>query len=159
MDEGKAVTFLQMASQIVEQTKSRVRNLVWDVSMAVLDFFEPARVPRTGMVIFGPEEIPPKTTKSIAVQSQVPFRCTKIINSGDREGLYIHGLYVGNKAQLPTVQNSISVNLLSPDFSCNLDTCHPALFITWQIENSSEEPRMFSVAMLGEIVTGRRERW
>jgi len=57
---------------------------------------------------FGPTAIPPATTVTVQAQPQCLFRGEKLINTGDTTFLFIQGLFVGQKSQLPTFQNPIA---------------------------------------------------
>jgi len=65
---------------------------------------------RRWVVGFGPAVVPPLTTVTVQAQPQCLFRGEKLINSGDTAGLFIQGLFVGQKSQLPTFQNPIAVS-------------------------------------------------
>lgn len=64
---------------------------------------------RRWMMGFGPTAIPPSSTVTIQAQPQCLFRGEKLLNTGDSANLFIQGLFVGQKSQLPTFQNPISV--------------------------------------------------
>lgn len=104
---------------------------------------------------FGPTAIPPATTVTIQAQPQVLFRGEKLINTGDSTGLFIQGLFVGNKSQLPTFQNPIAVSTYAGTVLDNeqmLDTCDPALFVTFQIQNTTAATLTWSMSIVGHIV-------
>lgn len=104
---------------------------------------------------FGPTPIPPGSTVTIQSQPQVLFRGEKIVNTGDSTGLFIQGLFVGNKPQLPTFQSPIAVSTYAGTVLDNeqmLDTCDPALFITWQIQNTTAGTLTWSASMIGHVV-------
>jgi hypothetical protein len=89
---------------------------------------------------FGPTVIPPSTTVTVQSQPQCLFRGEKLINTGDSTGVFIQGLFVGQKSQLPTFQNPIAVSTYAGgvlDNELMMDTCDPALFITFQVQNTS----------------------
>lgn len=65
---------------------------------------------RRWTVGFGPTAIPPLSTVAVQSQPQCLFRGEKLINTGDSTGLFIQGLFVGQKSQLPTFQNPIAVS-------------------------------------------------
>jgi hypothetical protein len=65
---------------------------------------------RRWTVGFGPATVPPLTTVTVQAQPQCLFRGEKLINTGDQNGLFIQGLFVGQKSQLPTFQNPIAVS-------------------------------------------------
>jgi hypothetical protein len=64
---------------------------------------------RRWVVGFGPTAIPPLSTVTVQAQPQCLFRGEKLVNSGDTTGLFIQGLFVGQKSQLPTFQNPIAM--------------------------------------------------
>lgn len=64
---------------------------------------------RRWMMGFGPTAIPPSSTVTIQAQPQCLFRGEKLLNTGDSANVFIQGLFVGQKSQLPTFQNPISV--------------------------------------------------
>lgn len=110
---------------------------------------------RRWVVGFGPAPIPPNTTVTVQSQPQCLFRGEKIVNSGDSTGLFIQGLFVGQKSQLPTFQNPISVTVFAGtvlDNELMLDTCDPALFITWQIQNTTAGTLTWSASIIGHTV-------
>jgi len=104
---------------------------------------------------FGPTAIPPNSTVTIQAQPQVLFRGEKIINTGDVTGLFIQGLFVGNKPQLPTFQSPIGVAAFAGTVLDNellFDTCDPALFITFQIQNTTAATLTWSSTIVGHAV-------
>jgi hypothetical protein len=110
---------------------------------------------RRWVVGFGPAGIPPGTTVTVQSQPQCLFRGEKLVNTGDSTGLYIQGLFIGQKSQLPTFQNPISVVAFVGgvlDNELMLDTCDPALFITFQIQNTSAGTLTWSMAIMGHAV-------
>lgn len=110
---------------------------------------------RRWVVGFGPAVIPPNTTVTVQSQPQCLFRGEKIVNSGDSAGLFIQGLFVGQKSQLPTFQNPIAVSVFAGtvlDNELMLDTCDPALFITWQIQNTTAATLTWSASIIGHTV-------
>ena len=110
---------------------------------------------RRWTVGFGPEPIPPLSTKSVQAQPQVLFRGEKLINTGDVTGIFIQGLFVGQKSQLPTFQNPIAVATYSPgvlDNELMMDTCDPALFITFQVQNQTAATVTWSMSLIGHAV-------
>lgn len=109
---------------------------------------------RRWTVGFGPVAVGPFTTVTIQSQPQCLFRGEKLINTGD-PGLFIQGLFVGQKSQLPTFQNPISVATYAGtvlDNELMLDTCDPALFITMQIQNPSAATLTFAMSIVGHSV-------
>jgi hypothetical protein len=136
-----------------QELKRRARRFVYSTAEEVLQLvFGETRRPWT--VGFGPSVIPPKTTVTVQAQPQCRFRGRKIINTGDKESLYIQGLYVGQKSQLPTYSNPISMRVfdgLVLDNELRMDDCDPALYITWQIQNTSDEEKTWSASILGDI--------
>jgi hypothetical protein len=106
-------------------------------------------------VRFGPAAVPPGQTVSVSVQPQVLFRGEHLVNVGDEDDLYIQGLFVGRKSQLPSFQNPIPVSTYRDsvmDSGHLFDTCDPALFITFQISNRGTVPRTFAMDMRGVTV-------
>jgi len=110
---------------------------------------------RRWTVGFGPAVIPPLTTVTVQAQPQTLFRGEKLINTGDSAGLYIQGLFVGQKSQLPTFQNPIAVSTYAGTVLDNellMDTCDPALFITFQIQNALGATATWSMSIVGHAV-------
>ena len=110
---------------------------------------------RRWIVGFGPATVPPLTTVTVQSQPQCLFRGEKVLNTGDTSGLYIQGLFVGQKSQLPTFQNPIAVAAFGTTVLDNellLDTCDPALFITWQIQNVTSGALTWSASIVGHAV-------
>jgi hypothetical protein len=110
---------------------------------------------RRQVVGFGPAAVPPNSTVTVQAQPQCLFRGEKLINSGDSTGLFIQGLFVGAVSQLPTLQNPIALAVFAGtvlDNELMLDTCDPALFITWQIQNTTAATLTFSASIIGHIV-------
>jgi hypothetical protein len=110
---------------------------------------------RRWVVGFGPAVVPPNTTVTVQSQPQCLFRGEKIINSGNEAGLFIQGLFVGQKNQLPTLQNPISVTVFAGTVLDNellMDTCDPALFISWQIQNITAATLTWSASIVGHAV-------
>ncbi len=110
---------------------------------------------RRWIVGFGPATVPPLSTVTVQAQPQCLFRGEKVVNSGDVTGLFIQGLFVGQKSQLPTFQNPIAVAVFAGTVLDNellLDTCDPALFITWQIQNTTAATLTWSAAIIGHSV-------
>ncbi len=67
-------------------------------------------------------------------------------------GLFLVGLFVGNRPQLPSLANPISLFSFSPlieDSGMKFDECAPALVITIQVANLSEHDRTFSAVLRG----------
>jgi hypothetical protein len=110
---------------------------------------------RRWTVGFGPAVIPPSSTVTVQAQPQCLFRGEKLINTGDKAGLYIQGLFVGQKSQLPTFQNPIAVTTYDGgvlDNELMMDTCDPALFITFQIQNATANTATWSMSIIGHSV-------
>jgi hypothetical protein len=110
---------------------------------------------RRWTVGFGPAVIPPLTTVTVQAQPQTLFRGEKLVNTGDSVGLYIQGLFVGQKSQLPTFQNPIAVSTYAGtvlDNELMMDTCDPALFITFQIQNATGATATWSMSIIGHAV-------
>lgn len=104
---------------------------------------------------FGPTAIPPASTVTIQAQPQILFRGEKILNTGDTTGLFVQGLFIGQKSQLPTFQSPISVLAFATgvlDNELMLDTCDPALFVTWQIQNIDSVTHTWHSAIVGHTV-------
>lgn len=113
---------------------------------------------RRWTVGFGPTAIPPSSTVTIQAQPQVLFRGEKLINTGDSTGLFIQGMFVGNKPQLPTFQSPIAVSTYAGTVLDNeqlFDTCDPALFITFQIQNTTAATLTWSMSMIGHAVQAK----
>lgn len=109
---------------------------------------------RRWTVALGPDAVPPNSTVTFQVQPQTLFRGEKLINTGD-SALFIQGLFVGQKSQLPTFQNPISVATYAPgvlDNELMMDTCDPALFITMQVQNRTADTLTFSMSIIGHAV-------
>jgi hypothetical protein len=121
---------------------------------AVVSRVQPARK-KPWTVPFGPAVVPPGQTVTVQKQPQVLFRCEHLINVGDEDDLYIQGLFVGRKSQLPSFQNPIPVSVYRDsmmDSGQLFDTCDPALLITFQISNRGTVPRTFAMDMRGVTV-------
>lgn len=104
---------------------------------------------------FGPAAIPPNSTVTVQSQPQVLYRGEKLINTGDSTGLFIQGMFVGNKPQLPTFQSPIAVSTYAGTVLDNeqlFDTCDPALFITFQVQNITAATLTWSMSMVGHVV-------
>lgn len=104
---------------------------------------------------FGPTAVPPSTTVTAQAQPQVLFRGEKLVNTGDVTGLFIQGMFVGNKPQLPTFQNAIAVSTFAGTVLDNemlFDTCDPALFVTFQIQNTGATTATWAMSLFGHIV-------
>jgi hypothetical protein len=103
----------------------------------------------------GPAAVPPSSTVTVQSQPQVLFRGEKLINTGDSTGLFIQGLFVGNKSQLPTFQSPIAVGTYAGgvlDNELMMDTCDPALFITVQVQNTSAATLTWAMSIIGHAV-------
>ena len=110
---------------------------------------------RRWTVGFGPAAVPPNSTVTVQAQPQCLFRGEKLINTGDSTGLYVQGLFVGQKSQLPTFQNPIAVSTYAGtvlDNELMMDTCDPALFITFQIQNTTAATATWSMSIIGHTV-------
>lgn len=105
---------------------------------------------------FGPTTIPPLSTVTVQTQPQVLFRGEKLIDTSVvQAGLFIQGIFVGNKPQLPTFQSPIAVTTYAGGVLDNeqmFDTCDPALFITFQIQNITGATLTWSASLIGHIV-------
>lgn len=81
---------------------------------------------------------------------------------GAEEALRLHlrrdrgerGLFVGTRSQLPTFQNPIALATYRPGVSppMRLSECHPAAWITFQIQNTSKEERTFACTLVGKAL-------
>jgi len=110
---------------------------------------------RRWVVGVGPATVPPGQTVAVQVQPQCLFRGEKLLNVGDSTGLFIQGLFVGQKSQLPTFQNPIAVSTFAGavlDNELMMDTCDPALFITFQIQNLNATTSTFAASIVGHAV-------
>ena len=110
---------------------------------------------RRWTVGFGPAVVPPLTTVTVQAQPQCLFRGEKLINTGDSTNLFIQGLFVGQKSQLPTFQNPIAVSTYAGgvlDNELMMDTCDPALFITFQIQNTGATTATWAMSVIGHTV-------
>lgn len=133
-----------------DELKTRLRQFAFDVLRTALNLFF-GKTKRRWVVGFGPVEIPPRETVTIQAQPQCFFRGEKIVNTGNID-LQIQGLFIGQKSQLPTFQNPISMATFAGsilDNEVHLDLCDPALFITWQIHNPTDEKKTFGVSIVG----------
>lgn len=65
-------------------------------------------------IAFGPTPIPPGTTVTVTAAPQVLYRGEKLVNTGDVTNLFISSMFVGNKPQLPSLGNAISVSAFAP---------------------------------------------
>ena len=107
------------------------------------------------VVNLGPVIVPADSTVTVCQQPGRLFRGYKLINTGDEDDLFIQGLFVGQKSQLPTFQNPIAVKNFASnalDRGTLLDICDPALFITIQVHNTSSTPKKFSMSIVGDAV-------
>jgi hypothetical protein len=135
---------------------------------------------RQWIVGFGPTVIPPKSQITISSQPRCLFRGHTLINTGDSDELFIQGLFVGRKSQLPLGSGpypvaaynnnkeipsaTIPFSLVLADFikeklgiqevikGMTMDTCDAALFITFQIQNTSGATATWSMSIVGETV-------
>lgn len=106
-------------------------------------------------VAFGPTGIPPNTTVTITVTPQCLFRGEKLLNSGDATNLFLQTLTVGQKNQLPTNQNAISVSSFGAGVLDNemlLDTCDPGLSIQLAVQNIGAVTYTFAMTIFGHAV-------
>lgn len=98
-------------------------------------------------LVFGPVHIPARTTVLVRMQAEADFHIKKILNTGDTEDLYIAGMFVGDKPQLPTFENSLHVGAFTNplmDWS-SMDLCPAGTFINFQVQNlSHDESRTWS---------------
>lgn len=107
---------------------------------------------RRGCISFEPEVVEPGKTVTVAVKAQTFFRGTRIINTGDVEGLFIQGVFVGNRPQLPTYKNALSVKACElPGLDIDLDPCRRTMDVTIQITNLSDKPKQWSTTILGYV--------
>jgi hypothetical protein len=106
-------------------------------------------------IAFGPTGIPPNTTVTLTASPQVLYRGEKLVNTGDATNLYISGMFVGNKPQLPSLGNSVSVSAFANtvlDNEMQFDTCDPALSITIQVQNIGATTYTASLTLFGHAV-------
>lgn len=106
---------------------------------------------------FGPTPIPPLSTVTISAKPQVWFRGEKILDTSPNgsNGLYVQGLFVGNKPQMTTFSSAIAMSTYAGTVLDNehmLDTCDPALDITWQIQNTTGATITWSASIIGHAV-------
>lgn len=106
---------------------------------------------------FGPTPIPPLSTVTISSKPQVWMRAEKIVDTSPNgsAGLYVQGLFVGNKPQMTTFSSAIAMSSFAGtvlDNELMLDTCDPALDITWQIQNTTSATITWSATMFGHAV-------
>ena len=90
--------------------------------------------------------------KIVMVQGPAPGPFVVVEELSMKHGLFIQGLFVGQLSQLPTFSNPIAVASFGSDIldnEMNFDSCHPALYITLQVQNVSAEERTFSASLLG----------
>lgn len=138
---------------ILRILQSRSKQLVYTVVAAFLTAIFGDRK-RKYAVGFGPVEIPPGETKNVSAQPQALFRGQRIINTLDSDEMYVQGLFVGHKPQLPTLGNAIALACFDSSVDeCEMqfDECDPALYITFQIQNASKEPKKFAATIIGEV--------
>ena len=106
---------------------------------------------RRWMVGFGPAVIPPYSFADVQSQPRCVFEGKKLINCGDSTGLYLEGLFVGNKPQLPAYISVAKFN--GPEGKdIDMDSCDPAVFITFQIQNASATTATWMMTLIGEVV-------
>ena len=107
------------------------------------------------VVTFGPKPVPPFNSITDSVSPYKLFRGEKIINTGDTVGLFIQSLLVGNRLQFPYPPRPIPVTAFNPrplDSGIKMDTCDPALFITFQIQNVTAATLTWSTSIFGKAV-------
>lgn len=109
---------------------------------------------RNWSIGFGPTAIPPNTTRHVTSQPGCLFRGEKIINTGDTNGLFVKGLWVGQKSQLPTFQKPIAAAAFTNTFGSDvlLDTCEQARAMTFEIENVTSATLTWSCSVFGRAV-------
>ncbi len=106
-------------------------------------------------IAFGPTPVPPLTTITAVASPQAHFRGEKLINTGDTTGLFMSGLYVGQKPQLPTFSNGIKMNVFSPnnlDSEMLIDTAKPDEQIMMQVQNIGSTTATWSMTLIGHII-------
>lgn len=138
------------------ETKRRVGDFAYNVCASALNMVF-GRNERRTMMAFGPTKVPPKSTVTLREMPGYRFQPGILINTNDEKDLFLQGLYVGNKPQLPVFQSPISVQCFAAtvkDNECRFDECGPSEFITLQVQNTSEEERTFSVSLIGVYKTG-----
>lgn len=131
------------AKLVVEATRSEKERLAEAEANA-----------RDWQVGLGPVTVPPLATITAQVQPQCYFRGEQIISTADDKDLFIQGLFVGQRSQLPTFQNPIALATYRPGVSPQLrmTVCDPALYITFQIQNTSKEERTFACTLVGKAL-------
>jgi hypothetical protein len=113
----------------------------------------PLQKARSWSLSFGPRAVPPFGSVAEAVQPRCLFRGEEIVNAGD-SGLLLSGLYVGRKAQLPA-NVTLSLDRFdegSLDRGMRMDTCDPALTITFYIQNPTAATLTFAASLFGKAV-------
>lgn len=106
------------------------------------------------ILTFGPQDIQPKATVTVQMQPGCLFRGLKITNTGDADDLVVSGLFVGEKPQLYDLWE-LPVSDFCAEMarrSLQMDTCDPALFITWQVKNTGNILRTWSATIKGITV-------
>lgn len=145
-------------STVVEVGADRLQRATYWVSKALAEATKPIELKRASRtrkwpISVGPEAIPPKSTKTIPVAPQCLFKGNKLLNTGDSD-LLLQGLFVGQQIQIP-FHSPIRMRAFNDtEFGNNLsfDTCDPALQITFQVENTTDEELTFSATIGGETV-------
>jgi hypothetical protein len=104
---------------------------------------------------FGPTAIPPGMSVTADAKPQVLYRGEKLINTGDVTNLFIQNILVGNKPQLPSIGNPISVVAFGAgvlDNEMQFDTCDPALSISVQVQNVGTLTQTWHMCLFGHAV-------
>lgn len=102
----------------------------------------------------GPQDIEPQAIAIVQVQPGCLFRGLQITNTGDADDLIVTGLFVGQKPQLQDLWE-LPVSSFCAEMarqSLQMDTCDPALFITWSLKNTGNIRRKWSVTIEGIVV-------
>ncbi len=107
-------------------------------------------------ITFGAIVIPPGETIVATNTPDCLFRGDELINTGNVDGLYISGIFVGNMPQLPPNISPISVAVFQPSIlnsgTRQFDTCQLGLTISIVVENRSSSPRTFAMTMQGHTI-------
>lgn len=147
----------QRAQRWVRSSVTGSFNLKFGAASFALDFAKPQLPPRTRewCIGLGPIVVPPGEVVTLQVQPQILFRSEKIVATGEIDDVYIQGAFVGQRSQLPTFQHPIALSAFKPEAVGNgmkFDTCDPALFITFQLQNLSDKPKKVAITLLGTSV-------
>ena len=107
---------------------------------------------RRWTVGFGPAVVPPLSTVMVRSQPRCRFQSERLINTGDVADLTIKQFFIGNRAQLPKPMLVVDLgdNGWAPEPF--FDVCDPALFMTFQIQNTSGATATWSAAIVGSAI-------